>query len=109
MQEPYRVINATARHRGCDVAGLHQAQFAAASQAATASPLALVCSLDFELAQRKLTVRELAARAKVTEAAVSKLRRNRFSLIDAAVFEKVCLALDLQPGDLLSIEADTDD
>ena len=71
--------------------------------------VALVCSLDFELAQRKMTVKELATQAKVTEAAVSKLRRNRFSLIDAAVFEKICLALDLQPGDLLSIEADTDD
>jgi len=70
--------------------------------------LALVCSLDFELAQRKLTVRELASKAKVTEAAVSKLRRNRFSLIDAAVFEKICLALELQPGDLLSIEAETE-
>ena len=71
-------------------------------------PVALVCSLDFEMAQRKLTTKNLAAMAKVTEAAISKLRRNRFSLIDAAVFEKICVALELQPGDLLSIEAETE-
>jgi DNA-binding Xre family transcriptional regulator len=66
--------------------------------------MALICTLDFEMAQRKLTNEELAKRAGVHKTSVSKLRRNLFVQIDAQVLEKICRELDLQPGDLLHIE-----
>jgi len=68
--------------------------------------MALICTLDAEMAAQKLTTKKLAADAGVSESSLSKLRRNQFSMIDAKNFEKICLALNLQPGDLLHVEAD---
>jgi len=68
--------------------------------------MALTCTLDFEMKARKLTTKGLAAQIGVSEASLSKLRRNQFAMIDAKNFEKICVALDLQPGDLLHVEPD---
>lgn len=66
----------------------------------------VLCSLDFELSARDMTAKALAKQIGVTEAAVSKLRRNQFTQIDARTLGKICKALDLQPGDLLHYEPD---
>lgn len=63
----------------------------------------LVCSLDAVLADRGITGKQLSMAAGVTEATVSKLRRNTFVSIDAATFARICSFLGLQPGDLLSV------
>ena len=68
--------------------------------------MALVCSLDLELCSRKLTTKEFATSVGINETSVRKLRLNRFSMIDAKNLEKICVALGLQPGDLLHIELD---
>jgi len=64
----------------------------------------LVCSLDALLSERGITGRQLALEAGVTEATVSKLRRNTFVSIDAATFARICRYLQVQPGDLLSLK-----
>jgi DNA-binding Xre family transcriptional regulator len=69
--------------------------------------MALTCTLDFEMAQRKLTNVMLAEMSGVHKSTIAKLRRNLFVQIDASVLERICLALKLQPGDLLHIESDT--
>jgi putative transcriptional regulator len=69
--------------------------------------MALTCTLDFEMAQRKLTNVMLAEMTGVHRSSIAKLRRNTFLYIDAKALEKICLALKLQPGDLLHIESDT--
>ena len=69
--------------------------------------MALRCTLDFELQSRKLTTKAFAAQIGISESSIAKLRQNRFSMIDATNFEKICVALELTPGDLLQIEADT--
>jgi len=66
----------------------------------------ITCSLDLEMADRKLTNEALASLSGVHRSSVAKLRRNASLLIDLGVLEKICKALDLQPGDLLHYEAD---
>lgn len=66
----------------------------------------ITCSLDLEMADRKLTNEALAAKSGVHRSSIAKLRRNAFLMIDVAVLEKICKALDLQPGDLLHLETD---
>jgi putative transcriptional regulator len=68
--------------------------------------MAVTCSLDIELTVRNLTAKALAKQIGVTEATISKLRRNQFSQIDAKTLGKICKALDLQPGELLHYEPD---
>jgi len=68
--------------------------------------MALTCTLDFEMKARKITTVALAQKIGINESTIRKLRRNQFSMIDAANLEKICIALDLQPGDLLHIEPD---
>jgi putative transcriptional regulator len=69
---------------------------------------ALVCTLNELLADRGITGRQLAEMAGVTEATVSKLRRNTFVSIDAATFARVCASLRVQPGDLLRLKGAPD-
>lgn len=69
--------------------------------------MALTCTLDFEMKARKLTTKALAAQIGIAESSLSKLRRNQFSMIDAKNLEKICIALELQPGDLLHVESDS--
>ena len=66
----------------------------------------ITCSLDVEMADRKLTNEALAAKSGVHRSSIAKLRRNAFLMIDVAVLEKICKALELQPGDLLHLETD---
>ena len=65
----------------------------------------LVCTLDALLADRGITGKQLSVAAGVTEATVSKLRRNTFVSIDAATFARICDHLQVQPGELLQVEA----
>jgi putative transcriptional regulator len=66
----------------------------------------ITCSLDLEMAERKLTNEALASLSGVHRSSIAKLRRNAFLMIDATVLEKICKALELQPGDLLHYQAD---
>lgn len=66
----------------------------------------ITCSLDLEMAARKINNGELAAMAGVHRSSIAKLRRNSFLMIDVAVLEKLCKALDLQPGNLLHYQPD---
>lgn len=67
----------------------------------------LVSRLDEVMAAKGISGRQLAKAAETTEVSVTKLRRNRFSMIDAAVAARICAALDVQPGDLFTVENDS--
>jgi len=69
-------------------------------------PMPITCSLDLEMAERKLTAKALAAAIGVAESSLSKLRRNQFSMIDAKNLEKLCAYFNCQPGNLLHYQAD---
>ena len=48
-----------------------------------------------------LTQKQLAARAKIRQATVSKLESGRAESIDREVLEKLASALGVDPGDLI--------
>ena len=64
----------------------------------------ILVRLDAILAQRKIRAKELAAIIGITEANLSLLRTGKVKGVRFETLEKLCLALDCKPGDLLDIE-----
>jgi putative transcriptional regulator len=61
--------------------------------------------LDALLAQRGMTLTELARRVGVTHANLSVLKNGRARAIRFSTLSAICAALDCQPGDLMSHRA----
>jgi putative transcriptional regulator len=53
------------------------------------------------LARRKMSVTELADRVGITLANISVLKNGRARAIKLETLDKICEALDCQPGDIL--------
>ncbi|GAA5069396.1 helix-turn-helix domain-containing protein [Streptomyces similanensis] len=62
--------------------------------------------LDRLLAERGMTLSELAARVGVTVVNLSVLKNDRAKAIRFSTLTALCRALDCQPGDLLSVDPD---
>lgn len=62
----------------------------------------IVCHLDRLLAQRKMTLTELAHRVGVTVVNLSILKNDRAKAVRFSTLTRICDALDCQPGDLFS-------
>ena len=60
--------------------------------------------LDELLAQRGMTLTELADRVGVTVVNLSVLKNGRARAIRFSTMTAICRALDCQPGDLLSVD-----
>ncbi|MFF3689930.1 helix-turn-helix domain-containing protein [Streptomyces sp. NPDC002187] len=58
--------------------------------------------LDKLLAERNMTLAELAARVGVTNVNLSILKNGRAKAMRFTTLTHICQALDCQPGDLLS-------
>jgi len=58
--------------------------------------------LDRVLAERDLTLTELASRVGVTLVNLSVLKNNRARAIRFSTLDALCRELDCQPGDILS-------
>ncbi|MES1148799.1 MAG: helix-turn-helix transcriptional regulator [Bradyrhizobium guangdongense] len=69
----------------------------------------IIVNLDVMLARRKIRSRELAARIELTEANVSLLKSGKVRGIRFDTLEKICAALDCQPGDILEYVPDSAD
>jgi len=63
----------------------------------------VVCHLDALLAERGMTLTELAQRAGVTVVNLSVLKNDRARAIRFSTLTAICDALGCQPGDLLSV------
>ena len=61
----------------------------------------IVFNIDVMLAKRKMSVTELAEQVGITLANMSILKNGRARAIKISTLEKLCRALDCQPGDLL--------
>lgn len=66
----------------------------------------ILVHLDVMLAKRKVRARDLAAVIGVAEQNVSLLRSGKVKGVRFETLEKICAALDCQPGDLLEYRAD---
>ncbi len=61
----------------------------------------IMIRLDVVLARRKLKARQLAQEIGITEQNLSLLKSGKVKGIRFETLEKLCQALDCQPGDLL--------
>jgi putative transcriptional regulator len=66
----------------------------------------IVVELDVMLARRKMRSKDLAQRVGLSEQQVSMLRSNKARGVRFDTLEKICEALDCQPGDLLVYRAE---
>jgi putative transcriptional regulator len=67
----------------------------------------IVVNLDVMLARRKMRSKELAERIGFTEANISLLKSGKVKGVRFETLEKICEALDCQPGDLLEYRPGT--
>ncbi len=61
----------------------------------------IVFNIDVMLARRKMSVTELAERVGITLANMSVLKNGKARAVKISTLQKLCAALDCQPGDLL--------
>ncbi len=59
-------------------------------------------NIDVMLAKQKMSVTELANRVGITLANLSILKNGRAKAIKLETLDKICAALDCQPGDILT-------
>ena len=65
----------------------------------------IIVNLDVMLAKRKMRSRDLAARIGIAEQNLSLLKSGKVKGVRFDTLEKICEALDCQPGDLLEFRA----
>ena len=66
----------------------------------------IIVTLDVMLARRKMRSKELAEIVGITEQNVSLLKSGKVKGVRFETLEKICLALDCQPADILTFEPD---
>jgi putative transcriptional regulator len=71
--------------------------------------MAIIINLDVMLARRKMRSRELADRIGITEQNVSLLKSGKVKGVRFETLERICEALDCQPGDLIEYRPDPED
>ena len=68
----------------------------------------LIVNLDVMLARRKMSVTELAQRVGITLANISILKNGKAKAIRLETLDKICAALECQPGDILEYRPEED-
>lgn len=63
--------------------------------------MAIIIRLDRVMADRKISLKELAELVGVTNVNLSKLKTGKASAIRFSTLEAICKALECQPGDIL--------
>ena len=71
--------------------------------------MAIIINIDVMLAKRKMSVTELAGKVGITIANLSILKNGRAKAIRFSTLERICKALDCQPGDILEFTNDAAD
>jgi len=66
--------------------------------------VAINVTLDVMMARRKMSVTELSERVGITMANISILKNGKARAVRFETLEKICGALNCQPGDLLVYE-----
>lgn len=66
----------------------------------------IVFNIDVMLARRKMSLTELSERVGITMANLSILKTGKAKAVRVETLNKLCHALDCQPGDLLEYRPD---
>ena len=70
--------------------------------------MGIVVNLYVMMAQRKMSLGELAQKVDITMANLSILKNNKARAVRFSTLEAICKALDCQPGDILEYVAEED-
>jgi putative transcriptional regulator len=68
--------------------------------------MSIIVNLDVMLAKRKMRSRQLAERIGITEQNLSLLKSGKVRGVRFDTLNKICEALNCQPGDLLEYRAE---
>lgn len=71
--------------------------------------MAIIVNLDIMMAQRKISLGELAEKIDITPANLSILKTGKAKAIRFSTLEAICRVLDCQPGDILEYQVDEED
>ena len=63
--------------------------------------MAIIVNIDVMLAKRKMSVTVLSERVGITMANISILKNGKAKAIKVDTLNKICKALECQPGDIL--------
>lgn len=66
----------------------------------------LIIRLDRVMADRKISLKELADEVGITNVNLSKLKNGKVTAVRFSTLEALCHVLKCQPGDLLEYEED---
>ena len=70
----------------------------------------IIINIDVMLAKRKMSVTELSERVGITMANISIQKNGKAKAIRIETLDKICRALDCQPGDILEwVPGDAED
>lgn len=63
--------------------------------------MAIILRLDRVMADRKISLNELAEKVGITNANLSNIKTGKISAIRFSTLDAICRELDCQPGDIL--------
>ncbi len=66
----------------------------------------IIFNIDVMLARRKMSVTELSRRVGITMANISILKNGKARAVRVETLDRLCRALDCQPGDILEYRPD---
>ena len=67
----------------------------------------IIFNIDVMLARRKMSVTELSRRVGITLANISILKNGKARAVRVDTLDRLCRALDCQPGDILEYRPET--
>jgi putative transcriptional regulator len=66
--------------------------------------MSIVVNLDVMMAKKKMKLNQLAQQVGISEQNLSILKTGKAKAIRFSTLEKICAALQCQPGDILAFE-----
>lgn len=70
--------------------------------------MALITRLDRTMADRKISVKDLAQEIDIAPINISRIRTGHIKALRLSTLEKLCKALDCQPNDIVEYVPDED-
>jgi len=71
--------------------------------------MAIIVNIDVMLAKRKMSVTELSERVGITMANISILKNGKAKAVRFETLDKICQALNCQPGDIFEYVPDEEE
>ena len=69
----------------------------------------IILRLDRVMADRKISLNDLAAKVGIANVNLSKIKTGKISAIRFSTLEAICDVLDCQPGDILEYQPGDED